>query len=310
LVGRSLAIRRAVRLIEKAAPTDASAILSGESGTGKELAARLLHSLSPRRDRPFLAINCGAIPESLMESELFGHERGAFTGADRRRVGCFELANSGTLLLDEFTEMRPEMQVKLLRILEEGRIRRLGGSEYFPSDVRVVAASNRSLTEAIRDGRLREDLYYRLSVFNIELPPLRDRLDDLPLLTEHFIKEFGEKLKKPVHGASQEFIEALRAHPWRGNVRELRNVIHYAAITCASNIISTEDLPHQFGPPCGSETEFTVRLGSSVGEVERELIIRTLAFAGGNKRRASNILGISRRSLYNRLDRYKAGKKN
>ena len=244
-----------------------------------------------------------------MESELFGHERGAFTGADRRRVGCFELANGGTLLLDEFTEMRLEMQVKLLRILEEGKFRRLGGSENFPSDVRVVAASNRSLTEAIRDGLLREDLYYRLGVFKIELPPLRDRLDDLPLLTDHFIKEFGGKLKKPVQGVSEEFLEALRAHPWRGNVRELRNVMYYAAITCASNIISTEDLPHEFVPPCGPETEFMVRLGSSVGEVERELIVRTLAFAGGNKRRASNILRISRRSLYHRLDRYKAGKR-
>ena len=216
MVGQSLAIRRAIRLIEEAALTSAPVIITGESGTGKELAARAIHDRSPRQNRPYVAINCAAVPESLIESELFGHERGAFTGADRRREGCFERANGGSLLLDEITEMRPEMQAKLLRVLEEKRILRLGASKDLPIDVRVFAASNRSLRQAIREGRLREDLYYRLNVYTIELPPLRDRLEDLPLLVEHFIQEFNREHKKRIQGIGQDCLDALRAHSVAG----------------------------------------------------------------------------------------------
>jgi two-component system response regulator HydG len=305
LVGRSLTIRRAIRLIEEAAATNAPVIITGESGTGKELAARAIHDKSPRRDRPYVAINCAAIPESLIESELFGHERGAFTGADRRREGCFERANGGSLLLDEITEMRPEMQAKLLRVLEEHKILRLGASRELSIDVRVFAASNRSLGQAIHDGRLRADLYYRLNVYTIHLPPLRDRLEDLPLLVEHFIRTFDCEYGKSVEGMSQDCLDTLRIHRWPGNVRELRNVIQRAVIRCHSRTLSAEDLPLEPIPLLDqAEAQFVVQLGSSVYEVERELIVRTLAFAGGNKTRASNILGMSRRNLYNRLERY------
>ncbi len=243
MVGRSLAIRRAIRLIEEAASTKASVIITGESGTGKELAARTIHDKSARYNRPYVAINCAAVPESLIESELFGHERGAFTGADRRREGCFERATGGSLLLDEITEMRPEMQAKLLRVLEDGKITRLGASRELPIDVRVFAASNRPLNQAIRDGRLRQDLFYRLNVYTVELPPLRDRLEDLPLLVEHFIEEFNREHNKSVQGLGQDCLDVLRAQPWRGNVRELRNVIQRAVIKCRSSMLSAADLP-------------------------------------------------------------------
>lgn len=212
MVGQSLAIRRAIRLIEEAAPTSAPVIITGESGTGKELAARAIHDKSPRHSRPYIAINCAAVPENLIESELFGHERGAFTSADRRREGCFELASGGTLFLDEITEMRLDMQAKLLRIVEERKVRRLGGTVEVPVDVRIVAASNRSLAQAIGEGCLREDLFYRLNVFHVELPPLRHRLDDLPPLAEHFIEEFNREHRKSVQGLRQDFLDALRAH--------------------------------------------------------------------------------------------------
>ncbi|MGH7836782.1 MAG: sigma-54 interaction domain-containing protein [Candidatus Binataceae bacterium] len=310
MVGQSLAIRRALRLIEEAALTSAPVIITGESGTGKELAARAIHDKSPRHNRPYVAINGAAVPESLIESELFGHERGAFTGADRRREGCFERANGGSLLLDEITEMRPEMQAKLLRVLEEGSILRLGASRELPIDVRVFAASNRSLPQAIREGRLREDLYYRLNVYTVELPPLRDRLEDLPLLAEHFIREFNREHKKTVQGMGQDCLDALLAHAWPGNVRELRNVVQRGVIKCHSPMLSAGDLPMESVLPHRAEGHFMVQLGSPMSEVERELIFRTLAFAGGNKARASNLLGMSRRNLYNRLQRYELGEAN
>ena len=285
-------------------------IITGESGTGKELAARAIHDRSPRQNRPYVAINCAAVPESLIESELFGHERGAFTGADRRREGCFERANGGSLLLDEITEMRPEMQAKLLRVLEEKRILRLGASRELPIDVRVFAASNRSLHQSIRERRLREDLYYRLNVYTVELPPLRDRLEDLPLLVAHFIREFNREHNKSVEGMGQDCLDSLRAHTWPGNVRELRNVVQRAVIRCPSSMLSARDLPMESGPSHAAEAHFIVRVGSAMCEVERELIFQTLAFAGGNKARASNLLGMSRRNLYNRLQRYEVHETN
>jgi len=310
LVGRSLAIRRAIRLIEEAAPTSAPVIITGESGTGKELAARAIHDKSPRRSRPFVPINCAAVPETLIESELFGHERGAFTGADRRREGCFERANGGTLLLDEITEMRPEMQAKLLRVLEDKKISRLGGSGEVAVDVRILAASNRPLERAIREGRLREDLYYRLNVVSLELPPLRDRIEDVLLLAEKFVRAFNLEHRKAVEGIAPDCLDALKAHSWPGNVRELRNAIERAVIMSRSPMLSVDDLPKQLSSQLGPTLGFTVRLGSTLEEVENELISRTIIFAGGNKSRAAQILGVGRRTIYNQLERYKAYETN
>src|SRR5579863_4002548 len=230
LFGRSMPMRKVITAIERLAQSSASVVITGESGTGKELVARTIHELSPRRDAAYVPVNCAAIPETLMESELFGHERGAFTGADRRREGCFEAANGGTLLLDEITEMKPELQAKLLRVLEEQRVRRVGGSTEITLDVRVLAASNRDVAQAVREGKLREDLYYRLNVFTIELPPLRERLDDLSLLITSFVQHYAELNNREVVDVDDDCLAALRSHHWPGNVRQLRNVIERALI--------------------------------------------------------------------------------
>lgn len=304
MIGRSLAIRRAICLIEQAAPTSAAVIITGESGTGKERAARMIHEKSLRCNRPFVAVNCSAIPESLIESELFGYERGAFTGADRRREGLFEQANGGTIFLDEVTEMPLAMQPKLLRVIEEQKIRRLGGSVETPIDVRTIAASNRSMLQAIREGRFREDLFYRLKVLLIELPPLRDRLDDVPLLVDYFLDHFNRKMNRNVQGTEKDFLDALMAYGWPGNIRELRNVIERGVVVCSSPKLSVRDLPPEVVSRHGPETTFTIRLGSSGSEVERELVFRTVEYVGGNKVRAADILGMSRGTLYNRLKRY------
>jgi transcriptional regulator with PAS, ATPase and Fis domain len=304
MIGRSLAIRRAICLIERAAPTSAAVIITGESGTGKERAARMIHEKSLRGNRPFVAVNCSAIPESLIESELFGYERGAFTGADRRREGLFEQANGGTIFLDEVTEMPLAMQPKLLRVIEEQKVRRLGGSVETPIDVRTIAASNRSMLQAIREGRFREDLFYRLKVLLIELPPLRDRLDDVPLLVDYFLDHFNRKMNRNVQGTEPDFLDALTAYGWPGNIRELRNAIERAVILGSSPSLSVRDLPAEVVSRHGPETSFTVRLGSSGSEVERELLFRTVEYVGGNKARAADILGMSRGTLYNRLKRY------
>lgn len=312
MIGKSLAMRRVMALIEQAAPSSASVIIRGESGTGKEMVARTLHELSPRRNGPYVAINCAALPETLMESELFGHERGAFTGADHRRVGCFELANGGTLLLDEITEMKPELQAKLLRVIEERRLRRLGGTSNVALDVRVIAATNRSLTDALREGRLRDDLYYRLAVFTIDLPPLSKRIDDILPLVDLFIRQFARANGKTVLGASDECREALKTRPWPGNVRELRNIIERAVIVSRSPLIGLGDLPPEptHDRAC-AEREKDAPSGISVGtplkEVERELILKTLQRVGGNRLKAAQILGISPRTLYNKLERYSGG---
>jgi DNA-binding NtrC family response regulator len=303
LIGQSLPMRRIMTQIEQVAASSASVIVTGESGTGKDLAARTIHEMSPRRRGPFIAVNCAAIPETLMESELFGHERGAFTGADRRREGCFELANGGTMLLDEITEMKVELQAKLLRVIEEQKLRRVGGSSEVALDVRIVAASNRNLESAVREGKLRQDLYYRLNVFTIEMPALRDRVDDIPLLVEHFVRQFAESNNKQVRGTEEGCLEALRRHPWPGNVRQLRNVIERAVIVSSGPLLSADDLPAEFRSLGGQNATFQIRLGSTLDEVERELLYRTIEFAGGNKTRAAEILGISLKTLYNRLNR-------
>ncbi len=304
LVGQSPAMRRVMTLIEQVAPSSAAVVIGGESGTGKELAARTIHELSARRAGPYIAINCAALPETLMESELFGHERGAFTGADRRREGCFELAHGGTLLLDEIAEMKPELQAKLLRVLEDGRMRRLGGSAEVAVDVRVLASTNRDLETAIREGRFREDLYYRLNVFTIELPSLAERRDDIPMLVEHFLKLIEPPAGKTVAGVEAEALELIKSYRWPGNVRQLRNVIERALIVTRGPLIAVADLPADLRRGGGASGAFEIRLGASLDEVERELIRRTIEFAGGNKSRAAEILGVSLKTLYNRLERY------
>jgi two-component system response regulator HydG len=293
-------------LIKQVAPTSAPVILRGESGTGKEVVARTIHELSPRSQGPYVAINCAALPENLMESELFGHERGAFTGADRRREGCFELANGGTLLLDEITEMKVELQAKLLRVLEEQTLRRVGGTADVPLDVRVLAASNRNLEQALREGRLREDLYYRLNVFNIELPTLDRRRDDIPILVDHFIRELAPGIGKEVKGADNDCLQALKARKWPGNVRQLRNVVERALVVTRGPLLTQGDLPPEAAPGADASAVFEVRLGSSIEQVERDLILRTIDVAEGNKARAAEILGISLKTLYNRLERYQS----
>jgi DNA-binding NtrC family response regulator len=304
MIGQSLAMRRVMSLIEQVAPSSASVIVIGESGTGKELVARTIHELSPRRNGPYVPINCAAMPETLMESELFGHERGAFTGADRKREGCFELANGGTLLLDEIGEMKLELQAKLLRVLEESKIRRLGGSTEVPIDVRVLAATNRNLDNSIKEGRFREDLYYRLNVFAIGLPPLCDHPEDIPGLVDHFLRELKQPEGKNLTGVDAECLEVLKSYRWPGNVRQLRNVIERALIVSQGPLISVADLPPEMKRNSGSSAAFELHLGMSLDEVERELIMRTIDFTGGNKSRAAEVLGVSRKTLYNRLERY------
>ena len=304
IVGHSLAIRRVMRTIDEVAPSSASVLIVGESGTGKELVARTIHELSSRRDGPYVAVNCAALPETLMESELLGHERGSFTGADRRREGCFEMANGGTLLLDEITEMKVELQAKLLRVIEDQKLRRIGGTVEIPLDVRLLAASNRNLAEATRLGRLREDLYYRLNVFTIELPPLRERLEDISALVEIFVGQFAAANDKKVTGVDNECLEILRGHRWPGNVRQLRNVIERATIVTRGPLITAADLPADVRRVNRKGPHFELRIGDSLDDLEREFIFRTLEFTNGNKVRAAEILGISLKTLYNRLGRY------
>jgi len=311
LIGQSLAMRRVMALVEQAAPTTASLIILGESGTGKEIVARTIHELSPRSNGPYVAVNCAALPETLLESELFGHERGAFTGADQRRAGCFELAQGGTLLLDEIGEMKSELQAKLLRVLEERSLRRLGGTNDVALNVRVLAATNRNLSESIREGRLREDLYYRLNVFTVDLPRLSERLEDIPLLAETFIREFAQANGKTLAGADSECIEALKSRDWPGNVRELRNVIERAVIVSPGPLLTVADLCPNAQSHLSTKTDTaTPQSGLPVGKalkvVERDLILQTLELVRGNRLRAAEILGISPKTLYNKLGRYQS----
>jgi transcriptional regulator with PAS, ATPase and Fis domain len=278
----------------------------GESGTGKELVAQTVHELSPRTSFPFVAINCAAIPETLLESEIFGHEKGAFTGAHDRRTGVFELAHRGTLFLDEIAEMVPGTQVKLLRVLQEQKFRRLGGRQEQTVDVRVIAATNRDPSEAVRDGKLREDLYYRLNVFTIELPPLRDRRADIPLLVQTFLNEFNARNNKAVRAVDQEAMYLLERYGWPGNIRELRNVIERATILAEGDFIEAKHLP----PPVVTRSEqtlptVTLSPGTTVDEAERRLIVLTLEHTRNNKTRAAEILGISLKTLHNKLNRMK-----
>jgi DNA-binding NtrC family response regulator len=305
LVGNSPEMRKMYQVIEQAAPTSASVLIMGESGTGKELVAQTIHQLSPRAPYPFVAINCAAIPETLLESEIFGHEKGAFTGAADRRAGCFELADHGTLFLDEIGEMTPATQVKLLRVLQERTFRRLGGRQEQSVDVRVIAATNVDPSEAVQNGKLREDLYYRLNVFAMKLPHLRDRKEDLPLLIQAFISEFNQRNQRSIAGVDHQAMRMLENYQWPGNVRELRNVIERATILAPGPFIEAAHLPPVVTNEPGPEQAPQVALGpgTTVEEAERRLIMMTLQHTRDNKTRAAEILGISLKTLHNKLNK-------
>jgi DNA-binding NtrC family response regulator len=311
LVGSSRKMQEVFRLIEMVAPSTASVLITGESGTGKELVARTMHSLSNRKAKPFVAINCAAIPETLIESEIFGHEKGAFTGALERRTGCFELAEGGTLLLDEIGEMPIGTQAKLLRVLEDRKLRRLGSKAETPVDVRVLAATNKAPDEAVARGQLRNDLYYRLNVFNIHLPPLREHKEDMPDLVQALLADMNEKHNRAVASVAEPVMNAFLAYAWPGNVRELRNTLERAVIVCDADLIESRHLPPGFGQvvaraPVQEANAVRLGVGTTVDEAERLLILKTLEATNNNKTRAAEILGISLKTLHNKLKEYGA----
>jgi transcriptional regulator with PAS, ATPase and Fis domain len=361
IITRSSAMESCLQQARMVAPTDTRVLITGESGTGKELLARAIHRASPRHAGAFVAINCSAMAENLLESELFGHEKGAFTGADQRQEGYFEMADDGSIFLDEITEMPPDLQVKLLRVLEQSKFRRIGGRQEIEIDVRVISATNRDPFKAIEEHRLREDLYYRLNVFPIHVPPLRERLDDIPLLASYFLEMLNEKEGKNITSFEPEVLQALQQHPWPGNVRELRNIVNRAYILASSNTITVGCLPDELKPqdtirprlrvleiPLGltleeiqkrviaatleyvsgdtskadellgiqakplaetsaaneGSTTVAIRVGTSLEEVEKLLITKTLELNLGNKPKTAESLGISLKTLYNKLERY------
>ena len=309
LVGSSRQMQEIFRLVEMVAPSTASVLITGESGTGKELVARTIHSLSNRKGKPFVAINCAAIPETLIESEIFGHEKGAFTGALERRTGCFELAEGGTLLLDEIGEMPIATQAKLLRVLEDRKLRRLGAKSETSVDVRVLAATNKPPEDAVARGELRNDLFYRLNVFNLHMPPMREHMQDLADLVHAIIRDMNEKHNRSVAGVDEGVMAAFQAHTWPGNVRELRNTLERAVIICSGTTIEAKHLPPGFGKtiaraPVHDANSVHLGVGTTVDEAERLLILKTLEATHNNKTRAAEILGISLKTLHNKLKEY------
>ncbi|WP_263381718.1 sigma-54-dependent transcriptional regulator [Granulicella arctica] len=330
LVGNSPEMKAIFTLIERVAPSNVSVLVTGESGTGKELVARALHDLSSRRNKPFVAVNCAAIPETLIESEIFGHERGAFTGAVERRAGCFELAEEGTLLLDEIGEMPAATQAKLLRVLEDRKLRRLGSKVETPVDVRVIAATNKNPQEAVANGELRGDLFYRLNVFNIQMPPLRGHRGDVKPIAAKMIDAMNERHHCSVSGLTDGLLARLVAYDWPGNVRELRNTIERATILAGTGLLGIEHLPPRFGEPgfapaahgamprgvpmyemapqrqTADDNAVRVQVGTTVNEAEKQLILRTLISTHNNKTKAAEILGISSKTLQNKLKEYNA----
>jgi two-component system, NtrC family, response regulator HydG len=309
LIGQSLAWRRTMETVMQAAPSMATVLLLGESGTGKELLARAIHTASPRAAGPFVPVNCAALPESILEAELFGYERGAFTGAIQRHDGRFVLADGGTLFLDEIGEIPTHVQVKLLRVLQEGEVERLGGRTT-KVDLRLVAATNQDLRAAVREGRFREDLYYRLNVIALRVPPLRERRDDIPLLAEHFLRLFGERNDRHLAGFSRPAAEALARYDWPGNVRELENTIERAVVLSRGTAVELEDLPVEVRTGQGNSSDgksVTFAIGTPLGEIERRVIHATLGHVGGDKRLCAQLLGIATRTIYRRLEEEKEG---
>lgn len=303
IIGKSSQMKRVLDVVEQVASTKASVLITGESGVGKELVANAIVQLSDRAEKPFIKVHCAALSESLLESELFGHEKGAFTGAVARKRGRFELANTGTIFLDEIGEISQQVQVKILRVLQEKKFERVGGEETLEVDVRVISATNRDLKEEIASGSFREDLFYRLNVVNIQVPPLRERKEDILLLATAFLKEFAEENGKQIEGIDGKARLLLSAYSWPGNVRELRNCMESAVVMCRGNIINEEDLPPSVTDDSGA-SEIRIPMGSSFMEAEKEIIRGTLIFTGGNKTRASEVLGIGRKTLHRKLAEY------
>ena len=319
LVGRSPAMRRVLTLVQQVAPSRVTVLITGESGTGKEMVANTIHRLSPRSEGPFVPVNCAALPETLMESELFGHEKGSFTGATERRAGCFELAQGGTLLLDEIAEMQPATQAKLLRVLEDSKVRRIGAKTELQVNARVLAATNQAPDVAVSRGQLRQDLYYRLNVFHIHLPPLRERKDDIPLIAEALLNELNRKHSRQASLAPA-VLKRFEQYDWPGNVRELRNTLERAVIVAGEGEITPADLPADFGLAPVMPVErangsghvhhdrepLLMPMGITVAEAERYLIQKTLEHTNHNKTRAADLLGISLKTLHNKLKGYTA----
>ncbi|MBE9469860.1 MAG: sigma-54-dependent Fis family transcriptional regulator [Chloroflexi bacterium] len=299
IITKSSKMQRVIELIKVVAKSNATVLITGESGTGKELVARAVHSNSPRMGRPFVAVSCGALPESLLESELFGHEKGSFTGAYAQKKGKFEFANRGTLFLDEVGEMSGNIQVHLLRVLEEKEFTRVGGNEPIKVDVRVISATNKDLKRAIANGEFREDLYYRLNVVTIELPPLRERKEDIPLLAQHFLNKFALENDKEVTGFSPEATKSLLDYDWPGNVRELENAVERGVILAKGSLVTVADLPQE-----SASLARSVPIGRALREVERNHILSVLNGTGGNYSEAARVLGITRMTLYNKAREY------
>jgi len=308
-IGQSLPWRRTMETVMQAAPSMATVLLLGESGTGKELLARSIHAHSPRAAGPFVPVNCAALPESIIEAELFGYERGAFTGAVQRHDGRFLQADKGTLFLDEIGEIPTHVQVKLLRVLQEGEVERLGGRTS-KADLRLVAATNQDLYAAVKEGRFREDLYYRLNVIALRVPPLRERRDDIPLLAEHFLRLYAGRNGRQLTGLARAAAEALLRYDWPGNVRELENTMERAVVLCRGATVESEDLPAEVRAGSGSATDgknVTFAVGTPLPEIERRVIHATLAHVGGDKRLAAQLLGIATRTIYRRLEEERGG---
>ncbi len=312
IVGSSKAMQEVFGLVEKVADTDSTVLITGESGTGKELIAHAIHYASDRKDGPFIPVNCAAIPEELLESELFGHEKGAFTHAIKTRIGRFELANKGTIFLDEIGEMSPSLQVKLLRVLQERKFERVGGVKTISVDIRVVSATNQDLEIAVKEGRFREDLFYRLNVIPIHVPPLRERRSDIPLLAKHFLKKYCSGKKRCVEGITDEALDILTRYDWPGNVRELENIMERMVILANGKMITKDDLPYQIlektggvpGQAIPSDLEFPedgLSLSQAVSELEKRLILKALERTGGVKNRAAKLLKMNRTTLIEKM---------
>ena len=302
MLGQSEEMTQIYKMIEAVAPSSASVLIVGESGTGKELVARAMHNKSPRKKGPFVALNCGAFPREILENELFGHEKGAFTGAINEKPGAFEQADGGTLFLDEVAEMEPDIQVKFLRALEQRSFRRLGGKKEINVDIRVVAATNKNVDEALRDGKLRDDLYHRLAVIPVFLPPLRERTGDVQLLAEEFLRRFAEEQGKTIDGFSEGAQEFIQTYRWPGNVRELKNAVERAVILAKTNTIEVRDLsPKRFGL---EEREVHIPVGTSLADSEKAIMLKTFAFTGGDQKKAAKILGVTEKDLKAKLQTY------
>ncbi|MBN1764926.1 MAG: sigma-54-dependent Fis family transcriptional regulator [Sedimentisphaerales bacterium] len=305
LIGRSDQMQYVFQQIRQAAATDIPVLLQGETGTGKDLAAQAIHEKSNRSKGPYIAVNLGALPTNLVASDLFGHERGSFTGATEKRQGKFEQAHSGTIFLDEIDTIDEKVEISLLRLIEHKRFHRIGGRKDIVSNARIITASNQNLARAVEEGRFREDLFYRLDVFCITLPPLRERLNDISLLIDEFLKRFNHIFRKTILGISPECMSLLEAYSWPGNVRELKNVIQRAVLVCPGEVLLPEHLPDRFKHAKRHRPVITFEIGTSLMDIEKEAVVRTLAANRNNRKKTAAMLGISRRALYNKLDKHK-----